>query len=51
MTGNGVPGAVGQGRVALLPGHQVPGINRRDRSASVSAVGRRANFRAVPLDV
>ena len=28
MTGNGAPGAVGQGRVALLPGLEVPWINR-----------------------
>jgi len=27
MAGNGVPGAVGQGRVALLPGLEVPRIN------------------------
>jgi hypothetical protein len=28
VTGNGVPGAVGQGRVALLSGLEVPWINR-----------------------
>jgi hypothetical protein len=27
VTGNCVPGAVGQGRVALLPGLEVPRIN------------------------
>ena len=27
VAGNGVPGAVGQGRRALLPGLEVPGIN------------------------
>jgi hypothetical protein len=27
VTGNGVPRAVGQGRVALLPGLEVPGVN------------------------
>ena len=28
VAGNGVPGAVGQGRCALLPGLQVPRVNR-----------------------
>lgn len=28
VAGNGVPGAVGQRRAALLPGLQVPGVNR-----------------------
>jgi len=28
VAGNGVPGAVGQGRVALFPGLEVPRINR-----------------------
>jgi len=28
MAGNGVPGAVGQGRCALLSGLEVPWINR-----------------------
>lgn len=27
VAGNGVPGAIGQGRVALLPGLEVAGIN------------------------
>ena len=27
VTGNGVPGAVGQGRAALLPGLEVPRVN------------------------
>ena len=27
VTGNGVPGAIGQGRVALLSGLQVPRVN------------------------
>jgi hypothetical protein len=27
VAGNGVPGAVGQGRVALLPGLEVPRVN------------------------
>ena len=28
VAGNGAPGAVGQGRVALLPGLEVPRVNR-----------------------
>jgi len=28
VAGNGVPGAVGQGRCALLPGLEMPWINR-----------------------
>ena len=28
VAGNGVPGAVGQGRCSLLPGLQVPRVNR-----------------------
>ena len=47
VTGNGVPGAVGQGRCALLSGFEVPWVNGTGQTASVSAVGRRENLTTV----
>jgi hypothetical protein len=64
VLGNGVPGAVGQGRVALLPGLQVARVNRAgeirerfgsraerklDGSGRLSAVGRSLEHWIEPL--
>ena len=44
VASNGVPGAVGQGRIALLPGLEVARVNGSGQVRRVSAVGRRANL-------
>jgi hypothetical protein len=46
VLGNGVPGAIGQGRRALFLVLRCRGSMGRDRSAKVSAVGRRENLTA-----
>ena len=48
MASNGVPGAVGQGRAALLPGLEVSRVNGTGQIRQGSAVGRNANL--IPLD-